>query len=89
VLFLLERVKMKNLFWRLQIGTFNRRRWYCLIDFHQYYYDFFLYPQYLLLAAVFGYVPSLVISILKQQAHKIQGELLGSSPGNEQDHLSD
>ena len=26
---------MKTLFWRLQIGTFNRRRWYCLIDFHQ------------------------------------------------------
>ena len=26
---------MKTLCWRLQIGTCNRRRWFCLIDFHQ------------------------------------------------------
>lgn len=43
-------------------------------------YDFFLAPQTLLYAAAFGYVPSALISVLKRQAQKIQGELLKSNP---------
>ena len=48
-------------------------------------YNFFLHPQHLLLAAAFGYVPSSVLSLLKRQAHKIQGELISSSAGNSQE----
>ncbi len=49
------------------------------------FYNFLQYPQTLLLAAAFGYVPSSVLSLLKRQAHKIQGELISSSAGNSQE----
>lgn len=43
-------------------------------------YNFFLTPQTLLYAAAFGYIPSTLISVLKRQAQKVQGELLKSNP---------
>jgi hypothetical protein len=43
-------------------------------------YNFNIYPQNLVFAAVFGYLPSLVIGILKQQTNKIQSEIHSSSP---------
>jgi hypothetical protein len=43
-------------------------------------YNFNVNPQNLVFAAIFGYLPSLVISILKQQTDKIQSEIHSSSP---------
>ena len=43
-------------------------------------YNFNMYPQNLVFAAVFGYLPSLVIGLLKQQVNKIQSEIHSSSP---------
>lgn len=45
-------------------------------------YNFNMYPQNLVFAAVFGYLPSLVIGLLKQQANKIQSEIHSSSPAD-------
>lgn len=42
-------------------------------------YDFSLYPGNLLIAAAFGYLPSAVINLLKEQASRIQSELVSSS----------
>ncbi len=42
-------------------------------------YNFNMYPQNLAFAAVFGYLPSLVIGLLKQQTNKIQSEIHSSS----------
>jgi hypothetical protein len=48
-------------------------------------YNFCMYPQGLIYAAVFGYTPSLVIGLLKRKTNKIQCELHVSSPA---DHTS-
>ena len=45
-------------------------------------YNFNMYPQNLAFAAVFGYLPSLVIGLLKQQTNKIQSEIHSSSPSS-------
>jgi hypothetical protein len=45
-------------------------------------YNFNMYPQNLAFAAVFGYLPSLVIGLLKQQTNKIQSEIHSSSPAD-------
>jgi hypothetical protein len=45
-------------------------------------YNFNVNPQNLVFAAIFGYLPSLVIGLLKQQTNKIQSEIHGSSPGD-------
>lgn len=42
-------------------------------------YDFFIYPGNLLIAGIFAYLLSTVISLLKQQANRSQSELLSSS----------
>ena len=43
-------------------------------------YNFNMYPQNLVFAAVFGYLPSLVVGLLKQQVNKIQSEIHSSGP---------
>jgi hypothetical protein len=45
-------------------------------------YNFNVNPQNLVFAAIFGYLPSLVIGLLKQQTNKIQSEIHGSSPAD-------
>jgi hypothetical protein len=45
-------------------------------------YNFNVNPQNLVFAAIFGYLPSLVIGLLKQQTNKIQSEIHGSGPAD-------
>lgn len=44
-------------------------------------YDYSKYPQNLVLAAIFGFLPSLAVGLLKQQANKIQSQINSSTPG--------
>lgn len=44
-------------------------------------YNYSMYPQNLVLAAIFGFLPSLAVGLLKQQANKIQSQINSSSPG--------
>ncbi len=46
-------------------------------------YDFVKYPQNLVFAAIFGYVPNLVMSILQRKSEEIKGQIKSTSPAGQ------